>query len=154
MRLFSFSVVLLLCGLLAACGKADYHTVEGQSGRFADLNGRWILINYWADWCEPCIKEIPELNQFAQQFGDKAAVFAVNFDGAQGEKLREQVAKLKFAIPVLLEDPAARLGYQRPEALPSTFVFGPDGKLRQVLQGEQTVATLSAAIGAAAPATK
>jgi hypothetical protein len=54
---------------------------------------------------------------------------------------------------VLLEDPALRLNYQRPEALPSTFVFGPDGKLKQVLQGEQTVASLAAAIGIAAAKT-
>lgn len=152
MRAFAFSALLLSCVLLGACGKPDYHTLDGQSGRFAELQGRWVLINYWADWCEPCIKEIPELNLFAQRFGDQVAVFAVNFDGAQGDKLQQQVARLKFAIPVLLEDPAARLGYQRPEALPSTFVFSPDGKLKQVLQGEQTVATLSAAIDAAPPA--
>jgi thiol-disulfide isomerase/thioredoxin len=147
MRPFLISA-LLLCGLLSGCGKADYQTHDGNSGRFADLHGRWILINYWASWCEPCIKEIPELNQFAKQHGDKAAVFAVNFDGVQGEQLREQVAKLQFAIPVLVTDPATTLGYDRPQALPSTFVFGPDGKLKQVLQGEQTVASLSAAIGA------
>lgn len=143
-----FIFAVLLCGLLSGCGKADYQTLDGNSGRFKDLEGRWILINYWASWCEPCIKEIPELNQFAQQHAGQAEVFAVNFDGAQGEELKQQVAKLQFAIPVLLADPAARLGYQRPQALPSTFVFGPDGKLKQVLQGEQTVASLRAAIGA------
>lgn len=138
--------IILLCGLLSACGKPDYHTVDGGSGRFADLQGRWLLVNYWAEWCEPCLKEIPELNRFAQQYGDRATVLAVNFDGKQGDELRQQAAKLKFAFPVLLEDPAARLGYRRPEALPSTFVFGPDGKLRQVLQGEQTAASLLEAI--------
>lgn len=142
------AAVLLLCGLLSACGKPDYQTLDSHSGRFADLKGRWILVNYWAGWCEPCIKEIPELNRFAQQFGDRAQVFAVNFDGLQGAELQQEVDKLKFAVPVLLDDPAARLGYERPAALPSTFVIGPDGKLRQVLQGEQTLATLRAAIDA------
>lgn len=141
---------LLLCVLLSACGKPDYHTLDGHSGRFADSKGRWVLINYWAEWCKPCIKEIPELNRFAQQYGDRAQVFAVNFDGVQGAELQQQVDKLKFAIPVLLEDPAARFGYPRPQALPSTFVIGPDGTLKQVLQGEQTLATLAAAIGAGA----
>lgn len=143
-----FVSILLLCGLLAGCGKADYQTHDGNSGRFEDLQGRWILINYWASWCEPCIKEIPELNEFSRVHGDKAAVFAVNFDGVQGEKLREQVEKLKFAIPVLVADPAVRFGYERPQALPSTFVIDPEGKLKEVLQGEQTVASLRAAIGA------
>jgi thiol-disulfide isomerase/thioredoxin len=147
MRAF-FIFAVLLCGLLSGCGKADYQTLDGHSGRFNDLQGRWILVNYWASWCEPCIKEIPELNRFAQEQADKVTVFAVNFDGAQGPELRQQVEKLQFAIPVLLADPAARLGYERPQALPSTFVFGPDGKFRQVLQGEQTVASLRAATGA------
>lgn len=149
MRVLLISTVLL-CGLLSGCGKADYQTLDGHEGRFKDLQGRWVLINYWASWCEPCIKEIPELNQFAQQQGDKVAVFAVNFDGIQGAQLQEQVAKLKFAIPVLTADPAVTLGYERPQALPSTFVFSPDGKLKQVLQGEQTVSSLGAAIGAPA----
>jgi thiol-disulfide isomerase/thioredoxin len=155
MRSYGFSIVLL-CILISACGKADYQTVDGNSGRFADLRGRWVLINYWASWCEPCIKEIPELNRFNQQYSAQAAVFAVNFDGIKGAELQQQAAKLKFALPVLSDDPAALLGYRRPEALPSTFVFGPDGKLKQVLQGEQTVASLAAAIGidSAAPAAK
>jgi thiol-disulfide isomerase/thioredoxin len=144
----AFFIFAVLCGVLSGCGKADYQTLDGHSGRFNDLQGRWILVNYWASWCEPCIKEIPELNRFAQEHADKVMVFAVNFDGAQGAELRQQVEKLQFAIPVLLADPAARLGYERPQALPSTFVFGPDGKFRQVLQGEQTVASLRAAIGA------
>lgn len=140
--------VVALCALLGACGKADYQTLDGGSGRFADLQGHWLLINYWAAWCEPCIKEMPELNRFNRQFAAKATVFAVNFDDVRGAELQQQVAKLHLEIPVLLDDPAPRLGYPRPEALPSTLVFGPDGKLKQILQGEQTVASLAAAIGA------
>ena len=154
MRALLLSVLLLSCSLLPGCGKPDYHAHDGSSGRFENLQGRWILINYWASWCEPCIKEIPELNEFAKQHGDRAAVFAVNFDGVQGAQLQEQVAKLKFAVPVLLADPAARFGYARPQALPSTFVIDPQGKLKEVLQGEQTVASLRAAIGVEAGSEK
>lgn len=142
--------IALLCGALGACGKTDYQTLDGSSGRFDDLHGRWLLINYWASWCAPCIKEIPELIRFQQQYGATARVFTVNFDGLAGAKLQRQATELNLQLPVLLNDPATRLGYQRPEALPSTYVFGPDGRLVQVLQGEQTVASLAAAIGSAA----
>lgn len=142
------AAILVLCGLLGACGKPDYHTIDGQSGRFADFRDRWILVNYWAEWCKPCIAELPELNRFAQEFGDRAQVFAVNFDGLEGTELQQQVERLNIAVPVLVEDPAGRFGYQRPQALPTTFVIGPDGQVKKVLQGEQTVATLRAAIGA------
>ena len=137
----------LVCVTLSACGgKPDYQTTTGASGRFSDLQGRWLLINYWAEWCKPCLAELPELNRFNREFAAKASVFAVNFDGARDEQLRQQVAKLGIEVPVLNEDPAEKLGYKRPEVLPSTYVFSPDGKLQQVLQGEQTFETLAAAI--------
>ena len=140
-------LALLLVALAAGCGgKPDYTTLQGDSGRFSDLQGRWILINYWAEWCKPCIKELPELNAFQQQYGEHATVFVVNFDGISGDALAAQVERFGIETPALLQDPAVTLGYQRPKALPTTFVFGPDGKLRQPLQGPQTVASLAAAI--------
>lgn len=137
----------LLALLVAACGKPDYTTLQGESGRFSDLGGRWFLINYWAEWCKPCIKELPELNEFQRLHGERATMFVVNFDGIGGDALATQVERLDIETPALLQDPAAILGYERPKALPTTFVFGPDGKLRQILQGPQTVASLAAAIG-------
>lgn len=137
---------LLFAIALTGCSKPDYHTLAGDSGRFDELQGRWMLINYWAEWCKPCIEELPELADFSREHASQAVVFAVNFDGADATLLRQQAAKLNIEVPILLEDPALKLGYERPQALPSTYVFGPDGKLRQVLQGAQTSASLAAAI--------
>ncbi len=146
---------LLLTTLVAACsgssGDPDYTTLQGESGRFADLKGRWFLINYWAEWCKPCITELPELNEFQQHYGEQATMFVVNFDGIDRDALTIQAERFGIETPALLQDPAPLLGYERPKALPSTFIFGPDGKLRQVLQGPQTVASLAAAIGQQAP---
>jgi thiol-disulfide isomerase/thioredoxin len=130
----------LLCLTLSACNPS------GPTDPRADLHGRWLLINYWAEWCKPCLEEMPELNAFQQRFSQQVKVTAVNFDGLRGEALRQQAAKLHIAIALLEDDPAAQLGYKRPEVLPSTYVFSPDGKLQQVLQGQQTQATLAAAI--------
>ena len=139
----------VLCALLlSSCSKIDYHTTAGESGRFID-GKTWFLINYWAEWCKPCIEEIPELNRMQTLNTSRVRVFAVNYDGAQGNALLQQIAKLGIAVPTLLEDPAPKLGFQKPDALPTTFVFSPDGTLRQTLQGPQTVASLTAAIEAA-----
>lgn len=148
-----FGTLALLTLLLAltACGKPDYQTLQGDSGRFSDLEGRWFLINYWAEWCKPCIKELPELNEFQRQYGERATMFVVNFDGIGSDKLAAQVERLNIETPALLQDPSPALGYERPQALPSTFVFGPDGKLQQVLRGPQTVASLAAAIEETTP---
>ncbi|HEY3700142.1 MAG TPA: TlpA disulfide reductase family protein [Spongiibacteraceae bacterium] len=145
---------LLLCLvvslLFSGCSKSDYQTATGDKGSFADAHGKWLLINYWAQWCKPCVEEMPELNRFQQQHKDQVVLLAVNYDGAQGDSLQQQIAKLKIEFPVLLADPAQLLGYQRPDALPTTLVFDPQGKLRQTLQGPQTVASLTAVISSTA----
>lgn len=142
-------LILFAClSALSACSKPDYHTADGSSGRFADTRGKWLLINYWAEWCKPCIEEMPELNRFQQQHRDHVLLLTVNYDSAQGESLRQQIAKLGVELPVLLDDPAPLLGFPRPDALPTTLVFDPTGTLHQTLQGAQTVATLAAAIDA------
>ena len=137
-------LIAAVCG--TGCSKPDYTTLQGEQGRFSDHRGRWVLINYWADWCKPCIKELPELNEFQRRHGERATMFVVNFDGIGGEALKAQVERLAIETPVLLQDPAPALGFERPKALPTTFVFGPDDTLRQTLQGPQTLASLSAAI--------
>lgn len=143
-----------LCALLAACSKnkPDYETLDGTSGRFSDLHGRWVFVNYWAEWCKPCLKELPALKAFNDQYRQQAVVLTVNFDGAADAALRDQVQRLKIEVPVLLSDPAAQLGIQRPMGLPTTYVFDPQGKLSTKLEGEQTVESLAAAISGAAPA--
>ena len=139
--------LLAICLLSACGGKPDYQTLSGETGRFQDLRGRWLLVNYWAEWCSPCIKEMPELKKFSDRYADKAALFTVNFDGASGEELRRQVQKLAIEVPVLSRDPAAVLGIERPQGLPTTYVFAPDGTLAATLNGEQTALSLAAAIG-------
>lgn len=143
-----------LCSLLAACnqGTPEYETLDGSSGRFSDLHGRWLFVNYWAEWCKPCLKELPALKAFNDQYGQQAVVLTVNFDGAADATLREQVRRLNIEVPVLLSDPATRLGIQRPLGLPTTYVFDPQGKFATRLEGEQTLESLAAAI-AAPPAT-
>lgn len=140
------ALAALLLSLLAGCSRPDYETLAHGDGRFSDLQGRHVLINYWAAWCKPCITELPELNEFAADQAERAVVFAVNYDGVERAALERQVAELDIRIPVLLADPHALLGYERPQALPSTFVIGPDGTLQQVLLGPQTKASLLAAI--------
>ena len=116
-----------------------------------NVAGKWQVINYWATWCIPCIEEMPELNRFAAAYDDSVLVYGVNFDGLQGDELAAASDKLAIEFEVLPDDPASRLGYERPQVLPSTYIIDPDGKLRRTLVGPQTVASLAAAIEAPAP---
>ena len=77
MYLKKAKIIQLFCILvLVSCQRNDIEVFNGPNTNINDLNGNWILINYWADWCAPCIKEIPELNDFASEKREDA--FLVN----------------------------------------------------------------------------
>lgn len=131
-----------LCCLLialAACTAPD----ESAMGQIAAARGNWVVVNYWAEWCKPCIKEVPELN--ALNAHDNVTVLGVNFDGTEEAALAKQVEKLAIAFPTLPQDPSTPLGIDRPAVLPTTLIITPAGKLTATLVGPQTLETLLAA---------
>lgn len=105
------------------------------------LRGQWVVINYWAQWCKPCIEEIPQLNSLDRTY-DQVTVLGVNYDGASGAELAQQRQKLGVAFASLEADPAAELGISRPVVLPTTLVLDPAGKLVATLLGPQTLEAL------------
>jgi thiol-disulfide isomerase/thioredoxin len=106
-------------------------------------NEDWTFINYWAEWCKPCIREVPELNALDARDGYR--VLGVNFDGESGAELAAQEDKLRIAFPTLEIDPAPRFDLERPAVLPTTLVVAPGGRLHRVLVGPQTIDSLIAA---------
>ncbi len=130
--------------VLTACGKG----MPGGDAGFsvANYQGRWLVVNYWAEWCKPCIKEIPELNALDKKY-PQVAVVGVNFDGETGDTLSAQISQLGIDFPVVEEEPSAALGVDLPAVLPATFIFDPDGKLVHSLVGPQTLESLAAATG-------
>ncbi len=138
-----YAVFLTAFLSLAACGgERDENGPPTLDG----LKGQWVVINYWARWCKPCIEEIPELNELDHDF-DTITVLGVNYDGATGEDLKAQATELGVAFKLLEHDPSAELGVRRPVVLPTTLIVAPDGTLKTTLVGPQTVDTLVAATG-------
>ena len=136
----------VLISLFLGCSQPDLLTSENKKVYLDDLKGKWILINYWADWCPPCIKEIPELNKLNSQFGDQVSVFLFNFDRLEGDELRKQLLKIKAEIPSLISDPQLIYNYDVPDALPVTFVIDKEGKLSMTLKGPQTLEEIKEAL--------
>lgn len=136
------SLALLLCIALCACG-ADPSSAPTQL-QLEKLQGQWVVINYWAKWCKPCIVEIPELNQLDREF-EQVTVLGVNYDGTSGEELQQELTELGVTFPTLATDPAAQLGVPRPQVLPTTLIIDPTGKLSETLLGPQTLETLTLA---------
>lgn len=110
---------------------------------FESLRGKWVFLNYWADWCQPCIEEISELNRFYKHQKDKVAVFGINYDEPPVAQQLALIKKYRIHYPNLQTDPAADLFLEDIRGVPVTFVFDPQGKLNKVLYGGQTVSSLT-----------
>ena len=123
----------------SACEAQDaVMLARGGSVQFDHWQGRWLIVNYWAEWCAPCRKEIPELNRLhAERASSGVVVLGVNYDALKGEKLSTLSTELGIEFPVLVEDPRGRWGLDAPTVLPSTLIINPQGEFQQMLVGPQ-----------------
>ena len=122
---------------MISCQNNDIEIFNGSNTNLDKLNGNWIVINYWADWCAPCIKEIPELNEFAKENND-LLVFTFNFDQLDEDDLKPVAKKFNIEVPSIVTHPRDIWGIQTPPAVPATFFINPDGDLALSLFRPQT----------------
>ena len=126
--------------------KVDFTTLDGQEhrwggSRWSDSQGNWKVVNYFAEWCAPCLREIPELNHFYQLHNNDIAIFAVSFDPLNNEQLLALQQKYNIQFPII--DELNILPWNvPPSSLPTTFILDADGKVRKQLKGEQSTEKL------------
>ena len=136
---------VILC--TGGCAEPDFRYSDGNGGQFVDWRGRWVVINYWAEWCAPCRHEIPELNQLADSESDRVLVVGVNYDGLTGDELNEVAGRMGIAFKLVTDDPRRQFGADRPSVLPTTLLIDPRGKLVETLVGPQTQQLLVESMG-------
>ncbi|MBD3347292.1 MAG: redoxin domain-containing protein [Chitinivibrionales bacterium] len=90
-----------------------------------------VILSFWATWCKPCRKEIPELMKFAKNHaGESVKIFLINIDKEGAANAGPFVKEQKYTLPVLL-DPYKRTSERYGvKSLPALFVIGPEGKIR------------------------
>lgn len=138
------SVVCL--GVLLSLLACSENISTAPQPRLEELRGQWVVINYWAQWCKPCIEEIPQLNALDAQY-TQVTVLGVNYDGASGTELEQQRQQLGVAFASLEVDPAVQLGTSKPVVLPTTLILNPAGQLVTTLIGPQTLESLALVTG-------
>lgn len=132
------TIIQLLClMILVGCQKYDIEVFNGPNTNLDRLSGNWVVINYWADWCAPCIKEIPELNEFADENAD-LIVYTFNFDELDIDDLKPVAKKFNIEVPSLISHPRDIWGISTPPAVPATFFINPNGELALSLFRPQT----------------
>ncbi|MGC8121481.1 TlpA family protein disulfide reductase [Marinobacter sp. VGCF2001] len=144
-RRLALPAFILMLLAFSGCQKIELERAGGTPTNWDKYRGQWVLVNYWAEWCKPCLEEIPELNEL-----DKApdiAVLGVNFDGISGEPLVKLGERMGIEFTMLGADPGPDFGWQAPMALPATFVVDPEGTLIEARFGPQTEEDIRALIG-------
>jgi len=109
--------------------------MENKQHKLSDYRGKWVVVNYWATWCPPCLTEIPELVDFHEDHKDKdAVVIGVNFEDISIEGLKLFGEEYFMNYPVLRTKPSASSALGVIPGLPTTFLVSPDGEVvaRQV----------------------
>jgi peroxiredoxin len=102
--------------------------LQGKKWTLSDLRGRVVLVNFWATWCPPCRKEMPDLETLYNRFKDQGLLILAISDEDAG-KVRSFVAERKVTYPILL-DPGRKVNELfRIEGIPKSFVYDRNGKL-------------------------
>lgn len=121
--------------------RGDFSTLDGQTHSWDHPEGNWQVINYFAEWCAPCLREIPELNQFYQLNNGDIQIYAVSFDPLSRLELQDLQKKYAIEFPII-EKLDTLPWTQPPSSLPTTYILDGEGKLQKQLKGEQSAEKL------------
>jgi len=158
MKRFLLPTALLLATLACASAWAGSVTAEKPTLRIATLDGgtfdladhrgQWVIVNFWATWCAPCIKEMPDLSAFVESHANVAAI-GIAWEDTERAEIDAFVKVHKVAYPLAQGDVYAPLAdFEEPRGLPLTFLIAPDGRVARKFVGPVSGGELEKAIAA------
>jgi thiol-disulfide isomerase/thioredoxin len=137
------AALLLLLGIANPGWAGDWSLKDrnGTDFTLSGLHGKWVLVNFWAPWCPPCLQEMPDLVALQQQH-DNLQVIGVAVMYGSRKEVTDIVGKLSISYPIVFgnEDTAGDFGGL--DGLPTSFMYTPSGKLLGLHQGILTKAEI------------
>ena len=142
---------LLLIGMLSlpalACAASNFAVTDtaGKKHTLSLYKGKWVIINYWATWCPPCLEEVPDLVALYDSRKNKdVMMFGVVFDYQSAKEVAEYVDDMLMSYPIVLGDDEVTKQIGTTEVLPTTFIYDPSGELVKTKHGKITKQYLEA----------
>jgi len=122
--------LLFLATNIATADDFKLNDVNGKEHKLSDYKGKWVIVNYWATWCPPCLEEIPELVDFHEEHKNKdAVVLGLNYEDVDPKYLKEFVDQYFISYPVLHADPGTADYWGPINGLPTTVIISPEGEM-------------------------
>jgi thiol-disulfide isomerase/thioredoxin len=110
--------------------------IHGRPFGLADYKGKVVLLNFWATWCQPCRKEIPDLIKLQCEFRDKGLqIVGITYPPEKLSKVRRFLRKFRMNYPVTIGSRPSKALFTSSETLPMTIVIDRDGAVRDVIEG-------------------
>ena len=153
--LFSFLFGLFLtANSLAMAGDKgaagfDLKDTNGVKQLLSNYKGKWVLVNYWATWCPPCLDEVPDLvNLYDYHRKKDLIVLGVVFDYKNTKEVADFVDDMLISYPIVLGDDEVTAQIGAVDVLPTTFIYNPKGQLVKIKRGLITKSYIEKIIGA------
>ncbi|KAF1708788.1 thioredoxin [Pseudoxanthomonas kalamensis DSM 18571] len=126
----------------------DLATVDGARYVLADHRGRWVVVNFWATWCSPCLKEMPELSELHER-RDDIEVVGLAYEEIEAADMQAFLQGRPVAYPVAIIDTfAPPADFATPRGLPMTYLIAPDGRVAKKFLGPVTAREIEDAVAA------
>lgn len=124
-------------------------TVDGKTFDLADQRGKWTVVNFWATWCGPCLKEMPELSAL-DAMREYIVVVGLAYEDTTLADMQAFLKTHPVVYPIALLDVYnPPQDFDPPRGLPMTVLIGPDGKVAKTITGPVTAHDIETAIAAA-----
>ncbi len=122
--------------------------IDGSDYDITTHRGNWVVVNLWATWCAPCLKEMPELSALHDAH-ENVSVLGLTYEQIEPDVLRELLTQRVVSYPIAIVDPyALPPGIEAPRGLPMTYLVDPQGNVKREFLGPVTRADLERAIEA------
>jgi thiol-disulfide isomerase/thioredoxin len=143
-------VVFLAAGRACAATGDDFTLpdLDGKAHSLSDYRGKWVLVNYWATWCPPCLEELPELEGFHNAADGRAVVLGVNMEAIERPALRTFVERQFLSYPILVAsaNPGRDQLLGPVDGLPTSYLVAPNGEVVARQVGQVTADAINAFI--------